>query len=84
MRTLTITFQSDKDAEGFLAKLQTIKFEDEVEIFEMNDDTSEEDMDAFDEKMSEFYEKKFDKATYEKFQKEVMDNYGIKFYLLKP
>ena len=84
MRTFTITFQSDKDAEEFLQKLQSAKFENDVEIFEMNEDATEADMDAFDKGMTEFYERPFDKAAYEKFQKEMVDKHRITFYLLRP
>ena len=83
MRTFTITFQNDQEAENFLNKLQATKFEDDVEIFEMNEDTTEEGIDAFDRGMTEFYENPFDKVTYEQFQKDMLDN-GIKFYLLRP
>jgi hypothetical protein len=85
MRTFTITFQDDQDADTLLSNLQTaVKFNDEIEILEMNEDSTEDDMDALDDSLGEFYEKPFDKETYENLQKEMSDNYGIKFILLRP
>jgi hypothetical protein len=85
MRTFTITFQDDQDGDTFIDNFGTaVKFKDEVEILEMNEDSSEEDLDALDDSLGEFYEKPFDKETYESQQKELLENYGIKFILLRP
>jgi hypothetical protein len=82
MKTITVTLHSDKDAEYLMQKLQTAtKFEGPVEIFEMDEDIPDEDLEEFDGRMEEFYEQPFDEAGYIAFQKELKEKYGISFIL---
>ena len=84
MRTFTITFQSDQDTDTFLTAVQTVKFQKEVELIEINEDSSEEDMDMLDDSLDEFYDEPFDQDRYESLQKNMKDKYGINFFLLRP
>ena len=82
MKTITVTLHKDEDAEYLMQKLQTASgFQGAVEIFEMDEDTPDEDLEAFDERMEEFYDQPFDETTYEAFQKELKERFGIRFIL---
>ena len=85
MKTITVTLHSDKDAEYLMHKLQTAtKFEGEVEILAMDEDISDEDLEAFDERMNEFYEQPFEEGTYAEFQEELKERFGIGLIFLRP
>ncbi len=85
MKTITITLQSDKDADYLMQKLQTAtKFENEVEIVAMDDDISDADLEAFDECMEEFYAQSYSDEAYAEFQQELKERFGIQFHFIRP
>jgi C-terminal processing protease CtpA/Prc len=78
MKTITIYLQSDKDAEVLMDKLQTAKFlEDAVTAYAMDDDISDEALEAFEESLDEYYEQPYSDDNYAAFQEETKEQYNI-------
>ncbi len=85
MKTITITLHNDEDAAYLLNKIETAtNFKDQVEVFEMDEETSDEELEAFDERMEEFYAQPFDEATYTEFREELKERFGISFFIMNP
>jgi hypothetical protein len=53
MKTITVSLQSDKDAEQLMDFIKSAKFEEDVETYEDQDDFTDEDIAEFDRRMAE-------------------------------
>lgn len=85
MKTITITLQNDQDADQIMDYLcNQNKYQAPAEIFEMDENISDEDLEAFDRRMEEFYDQDFDEAAYLSFRQELIDRFGIYFALITP
>jgi putative addiction module component (TIGR02574 family) len=54
MKTITVSLQSDKDAELLMGFIKSAKFEEEVETYEDQDEFTDEDIAEFDRRMAEY------------------------------
>ncbi len=77
MKTITVSLQSDKDAELLMGFIKSAKFEEEVEAYEDQDEFTDEDIAEFDRRMAEHDKDPGKAATIDEFMNRMKNKYGI-------
>ena len=84
MKTITIYLQSDLDSARIMKALHNTPFEEPIEAYEMSDEITEEEIDAFEQKLDEYHEEEDMEENYLKFKKEMQEKYGIGVLIKNP
>jgi putative addiction module component (TIGR02574 family) len=77
MKTITVSLQSDKDAEQLMDFIKSAKFEEDVETYEDQDDFTDEDIAEFDRRMAELAKDPSKGISLEALKQEMKGRYGV-------
>jgi len=77
MKTITVSLQSDKDAELLMGFIKSAKFEEEVEAFEDQDEFTDEDIAEWDRRVAEHEKDPSKSQSYDDFRKAIKAKYGV-------
>jgi hypothetical protein len=84
MKTITIYLQSELDSARVMKALHNTAFEGPIEAYEMHEDISDDEIDAFEEKLDDYHQQPDSEANYLRFKSEMQDNYGIGVLIKNP
>jgi len=76
MKTITVSLQSDKDAELLMGFIKSAKFEEEVETYEDQDEFTDEDIAEWDRRVEEHEKDPSKGRSVDEFIKEMKHKYG--------
>ncbi len=77
MKTITVSLQSDKDAELLMGFIKSAKFEEKVETYEDQDEFTDEDIAEFDRRMAEHDKDPSKSMPLDEFMTRMKNKYGI-------
>jgi hypothetical protein len=76
MKSITVTLESDKDAEMLMNLIQSAKFEKGVEAFEDQDEFTAEDIAEWDRRIAAYEKDPSTGRSVDEFMKEMKEKYG--------
>ncbi len=77
MKTLTVCVHGDKDTELLKKIIESTKFNDEIEVYEDEDELSTEDIAELDRRLEEYERDPSKRISSEDFRKDMKQKYGI-------
>lgn len=77
MRTITVYLESDTDSARIMKALNNTEFEDSIEVYEMDVDIPEENLETFEELLDDYHDAPSSEENYIRFKKMVADKFGI-------
>lgn len=84
MKTITIYLQSELDSARVMKAIHNTSFEGPIEAYEMHEDISDDEIDAFEERLDKYHEQPDSEENYLKFKSEMQDKYGIGVLIKNP
>ncbi|MCW3124570.1 MAG: hypothetical protein JWO03_228 [Bacteroidetes bacterium] len=84
MKTITIYLQSELDSARVMKALHNTPFEGPIEAYEMDEAISDDEIDAFEDRLDAYHEQPDSEANYLRFKSEMQDNYGIGVLIKNP
>ena len=84
MKTITIYLQEEQDAATVTKLLESTPFQGPIEAYEMDDDISDEEIDAFEDRLDAYHQEPDSEANYLRFKSEMKEQHGIGILIKNP
>jgi len=84
MKTITIYLESELDSARIMKALYNTPFEGPMEAYEMDEAITDEEMEAFDEKLDEYHDQPDSEDNYNRFRTEMQEQYSIGVLIKNP
>ena len=84
MKTITIYLQSELDSARIMKALHNTPFEGPIEAYEMDEEITDEEVEAFEDKLDEYHELPDSEENYLSFKSEMQEKYGIGVLIKNP